>query len=290
MTATDCVYKLSEAPSSNNNCKRYILNNDDVLNSCEIGYSLGFRTFVLQGGEGAVKTSDICKIVYNIKSRFTDCAVTLSLGEYEYDDYKSMFEAGADRYLLRHETADENHYKLLHPSDMSFERRMNCLKNLKDIGFQVGCGFMVGSPFQTAQTIAKDLKFIETFSPDMCGIGPFIPHDDTPFKDYSAGSVAFTCTLLSIIRLIKPNILLPATTALGSLEVGGREKGILAGANVIMPNLSPESARKNYTLYNGKLSSGAESAEGLEILKKNISSIGYRIVTDRGDIKTNYLL
>ena len=187
--------------------------------------------------------------------------------------------------MLRHETADKVHYEKLHPKQMSFENRMQCLKNLKEIGFQTGCGFMVGSPGQTNKTLAKDLKFIEEFQPDMCGIGPFIPHKDTVYGEEKAGSVEMTCYLLSLIRILQPSILLPATTALGTLDTEGREKGILAGANVIMPNLSPLSVRKKYELYNNKISTGQESAEGLEELKKRMKQISYEVVCDRGDIK-----
>ena len=195
-----------------------------------------------------------------------------------------MFDSGADRYLLRHETADKDHYEKLHPSSMSFENRMRCLYDLRDIGFQVGCGFMVGSPFQTVETLVKDLKFIEEFKPDMCGIGPFIPHKDTPFRDYPPGSASLTVFLLSLIRLIKPNILLPATTALGSIDENGRERGIKAGANVVMPNLSPISVRKKYELYNGKLCTGEEATQCIGCLSARVASVGYKIVTARGDI------
>lgn len=196
-----------------------------------------------------------------------------------------MFEYGADRYLLRHETADSVHYRKLHPLEMSFENRMRCLKDLKEIGFQVGCGFMVGSPMQTTAALAKDLKFIEEFSPDMCGIGPFIPHKDTPFAKFPAGSVEQTCFLLSLIRLIKPNILLPSTTALGTIDPNGREKGILAGANVVMPNLSPIAVRKKYSLYDNKICTGDESAQCLKCLNGRLNAIGFQTVTSRGDIK-----
>lgn len=280
----DCLY--CGIRCSNNQCERYRLNYDEILSCCDEGYKLGFRTFVLQGGEDPYFTDEvICEIVRDIKEKYSDCAVTLSLGERTRESYERLFNAGADRYLLRHETADREHYKKLHPNKMSFDNRMECLKNLKEIGFQTGCGFMVGSPYQTSETLARDLKFIEEFSPEMCGIGPFIPHKNTPLKDFGAGDVKLTCYLLSIIRLIKPNILLPSTTALGSAEQGGREKGILCGANVIMPNLSPHSVRSKYTLYNNKLISGDESAQEIENLKSNMKKIGYEIVTDRGDIK-----
>lgn len=243
----------------------------------------------MQGGEDLFFTDDImCDIVSEIKKRYPDCAVTLSLGERSYESYKRLYDAGADRYLLRHETADKSHYEMLHPKDLSFETRMECLNNLKKIGFQTGCGFMVGSPYQTSEHLAKDLRFIEEFKPEMCGIGPFIPHKDTVFHDRPAGSLELTCYLLSVLRLISPSILLPATTALGSIDPIGREKGILAGANVVMPNLSPLDTRKKYSLYNNKLSSGAESAQGKAELEEKMNSVGYRIVTDRGDYISKY--
>ena len=272
--------------AANGKCERYRLNKEQILGCCDIGYPLGFRTFVLQGGEDGYFTDKIvCDIVSEIKNRYPDCAVTLSLGERSRESYQRLFDAGADRYLLRHETADSEHYASLHPDSMSFDERMHCLRDLKEIGYQVGCGFMVGSPCSSVETVVKDLMFIQQFQPDMCGIGPFIPHNDTPFAGFEQGSVDFTCFLLSVIRLICPNVLLPATTALGSVDPIGREKGILAGANVVMPNLSPDSVRAKYELYNGKLASGAEAAENLKELSDKIEKIGYKIVTSRGDAK-----
>ncbi|MBO7303490.1 MAG: [FeFe] hydrogenase H-cluster radical SAM maturase HydE, partial [Clostridia bacterium] len=237
-------------------------------------------------GEDAYFTDDIlCDIITTVKKEYPDCAITLSLGERSYESYKRLYDAGADRYLLRHETADKEHYARLHPENMSFDTRMSALDDLKKIGYQVGCGFMVGSPYQTSESLAKDLKFIEKFKPQMCGIGPFIPHKATPFASESAGSVDFTCYLLSIIRLISPKILLPATTALGSIEENGRERGILAGANVVMPNLSPYESRKKYELYNNKLFGSAESAQAIDDLRKRMNAIGYEVVVDRGDAK-----
>lgn len=267
-------------------CDRYRLTKEQILECTAEGYELGFRTFVLQSGEDMYFTDEVLiDIIKNIKQSHPDCAVTLSIGERSKESYQKLFDAGADRFLLRHETADKEHYEKLHPNDMSFDNRMQCLKDLKEIGYQVGCGFMVGSPFQTAKTLAKDLKFIEEFSPEMCGIGPFIPHNATPFKNETAGTVELTCFLLSIIRLIKPNILLPATTALGTIQADGREQGILSGANVVMPNLSPVSVRKKYDLYDNKICTGEESAQCRGCLDKKIESIGYKIVIDRGDIK-----
>ncbi len=268
----------------NGNCQRYRLTPEEIMECCTEGYKLGFRTFVMQGGEDGFYTDEIlCDLIKNIKEKFPDCAVTLSLGERSKESYQRLFHAGADRYLLRHETADKELYEKLHPSEMSFENRMECLKNLKEIGYQTGCGFMVGAPYQTTKHIAKDLKFIEEFKPHMCGIGPFIPHKDTIYKNENAGSADLTCYLLSIIRLIHPSILLPATTALGTVKDNGRERGILSGANVVMPNLSPESARKKYELYNNKLNTGAENAFHMNELKNKMNNIGYEIVVARGD-------
>ena len=280
----DCLY--CGIRKSNKNCERYRLTDEEILECCCEGYSLGFRTFVLQGGEDGHFTDEaVCGIVSQIKTLYPECAVTLSLGERSRESYQKLYDAGADRYLLRHETATKEHYEKLHPENMSFDTRMECLKNLREIGFQTGCGFMVGSPYQTADDIARDLKFIEEFSPDMCGIGPFIPHKDTQFCDYQAGSVDLTCYLLSVIRLIKPNILLPATTALGSLDPFGREKGIKSGANVIMPNLSPQSVRKKYQIYDNKLTDGTESAQSKANIDERMERIGYQTVAERGDIE-----
>ena len=278
----DCYY--CGIRKSNTSCERYRLTKEEIMNCCEQGYELGFRTFVLQGGEdGYFSDAVICDIVSSVHKKYPDCAITLSLGERSKESYERLFWAGASRYLLRHETAEKEHYDKLHPKNMSFENRMQCLQELKDIGYQTGCGFMVGSPYQTSETLAKDLKFIENFKPQMCGIGPFIPHKDTMYREEMPGSVELTCYLLSLIRLIYPMILLPATTALGTLDEKGREKGILAGANVVMPNLSPVSVRDKYQLYNNKANLGAEAAEGLEELKTRINAISYEVVCDRGD-------
>lgn len=280
----DCLY--CGIRRSNKSCDRYRLTEEEILSCCDSGHSLGFRTFVLQGGEDPYFSTDVLlPLIKEIKKRYPDCALTLSLGEKSKEEYEALCNAGADRYLLRHETADSAHYSRLHPENLTLKSRMKCLYDLKELGFQTGAGFMVNSPFQTADTLAKDLKFIEEFSPEMCGIGPFIPHKDTPFKDFPPGSVDFTCYLLSVIRIMHPEILLPSTTALGTLEKDGREKGILSGANVIMPNLSPERAKSRYMLYNNKLSSGAESALMLNSLKEKMNNIGYEIVCDRGDIR-----
>ncbi len=270
--------------AENSKCVRYRLSEEEIISCTDEGWALGYRTFVLQGGEDPYFTDErLCSIVLKIKARHPDCAITLSIGERTKESYRRLFEAGAERYLLRHETASEEHYKKLHPKEMSFKNRMQCLYDLRETGFAVGAGFMVGSPFQTAENLANDLKFIETFKPEMCGIGPFIPHKETPFKDYPAGSVDLACYLLSIIRLIHPPVLLPATTALATLSNDGREKGLQSGANVIMPNLSPVKVRGKYTLYDGKVCTGEESAQCRRCMESRIKSVGYRIVTGRGD-------
>lgn len=280
----DCYY--CGIRRSNKTVERYRLSPEDILLCCAEGYRLGYRTFVLQGGEDPWYTPErIESLVSAIKKNHPDCAVTLSFGEHPMEVYKKWFDAGADRYLLRHETADDCHYSLLHPPELTLDNRKRCLYDLKEIGYQVGCGFMVGSPYQTTEHIVKDLLFIREFEPDMVGIGPFIPHHATPFKDEKRGSLELTLYLLAIVRLMLPNVLLPATTALGSIDPQGREKGILAGANVCMPNLSPENVRKNYSLYDNKLSTGAEAAQSKGDLTLRMEAIGYRIVTDRGDHK-----
>ena len=280
----NCLYCGIRA--GNTCAQRYRLSKEQILSCCKVGYAAGFRTFVLQGGEDPLFTDDlVADIVSSIKELYPDCAVTLSLGEKSFESYLRFHRAGADRYLLRHETADREHYEALHPSNMSFDNRMRCLKDLKEIGYQTGCGFMVGSPHQTLDSIIKDLRFIKQLSPQMVGIGPFIPHKDTPFASEPTGSVDLTLKLLSIIRLMNPHVLLPATTALGTASTDGRSRGILAGANVIMPNLSPEDARKKYMLYNGKINTGIESVEGLSALDRSMNDIGYHIAVARGDYK-----
>ncbi|MBQ3449041.1 MAG: [Synergistaceae bacterium] len=281
----DCLY--CGIRKSNTNCERYRLSPDEIIACSDEGYELGFRTFVLQGGEDSFFDDNILGgIVREIKARHSDCAITLSMGERSYESYKYLRDCGADRYLLRHETADRDHYMKLHPQSMSYDNRMKCLRELRGLGYQVGCGFMVGSPFQTVKTLARDLKFIEEFKPEMCGIGPFIAHKDTPFRDYPSGTLELTCYLLSIIRLIHPPVLLPSTTALGTINPLGREKGIMSGANVVMPNLSPVSVRKKYELYDNKICTGEESAQCRECLTQRMKSIGYNVVISRGDIYT----
>lgn len=272
--------------AGNQNVRRYRLTEEDILSCCEQGYALSFRTFVLQGGEDPYFTDErFCGVIRAIKARYPDCAVTLSVGERSRESYQKLFDAGADRFLLRHETANEAHYKKLHPENLTLQNRQRCLYDLKEIGFQTGTGFMVGSPFQKLEYLAEDLLFLKKLQPQMVGIGPFIPHHDTPFKDHATGSIALCLFLIGIIRLMLPNALIPATTALGTADKTGREKGILAGANVIMPNLSPLRFRKQYELYNDKISTGEEAAEGLSLLKDRMQAIGYEVVTDRGDFQ-----
>ena len=270
----------------NREVERYRLSKEEILSCCEEGYRLGFRTFVMQGGEDPYFTDErIVDIVTAIRDAYPDCAITLSIGEKSRESYEKYYKAGVNRYLLRHETADEEHYQYLHPKELSWKRRMRCLQDLKEIGFQVGCGFMVGSPHQTVKTLAKDLYFIQEFQPDMCGIGPFIPQHATRFAKEKAGSLRETLFLLALLRLIKPNLLLPATTALGTIDEHGRELGILSGANVLMPNLSPTEVRKKYLLYDNKICTGDESAQCRADLEKKMKAIGAELLVDRGDAK-----
>ncbi len=278
----DCYY--CGIRRSNRNAERYRLTMEQILECTDTGYELGFRTFVLQGGEDGYYTDErLEEIIKAIKEKHPDCALTLSLGERSRKSYELFYQAGADRYLLRHETAEEGHYQRLHPEEMSYQHRMNCLRELKDIGYQVGCGFMVGSPGQTEETLAEDMLFIQGFQPHMVGIGPFVPHHETPFGREPGGTVEDTLYLLSLIRILKPTVLLPATTALGTIDPRGREKGILAGANVVMPNLSPTNVRKKYELYDNKICTGDEAAECRSCLSNRMKTIGCELVTYRGD-------
>jgi len=268
----------------NKNAQRYRLSKEDILECCKNGYELGFRTFVLQGGEDPYFTDErMLDIISSIKSEYPDCALTLSVGEKSYETYKAFFDAGADRYLLRHETADNEHYAKLHPKEMSALNRKRCLEDLKSIGYQVGCGFMVGSPYQTAENLADDMLYIKKLQPQMVGIGPFISQHDTPFADQKNGTLELTLFMLGLLRLTLPYALIPSTTALGTIHPLGREKGILAGANVVMPNLSPVSVRKKYLLYDNKICTGDESAECRRCLEQRMKSIGYNVVVSRGD-------
>lgn len=269
---------------SNQNAMRYRLTEDEILDCCDEGYEMGFRTFVLQSGEdGGFPPERLAAVVRRIKENHPDCAVTLSVGELTYEDYKLLREAGADRYLLRHETASGELYSKLHPAEMSLENRMNCLRQLKELGYQVGAGMMIGPPHQTAEHLAEDMIFLSEFKPHMIGTGPFLPHKDTPYRDEPKGSYELTLFLLSLCRIMLPNVLLPATTALGTIKPDGREQGVLAGANVIMPNLSPTAVRKKYMLYDNKIGSEGDPSQLLSDLYKRMNAIGYDIVITRGD-------
>ncbi len=272
--------------SGNAKIKRYRLEREEILACCREGYGLGFRTFVLQGGEDPYFSDKrICNIVSAIRECFPDCAVTLSVGEKERESYEAYFEAGARRYLLRHETASEAHYKKLHPAGMRLDNRKRCLYDLKEIGYQVGSGFMVGSPFQTTQNLIADVRFLQELMPDMIGIGPYISHADTPFRGYKNGTLSQTLRLIAILRLLFPYALIPATTALGTIHPQGRELGLKAGANVVMPNLSPAGVRKLYNLYENKICTGEEAAQCRAGLERRVEEAGYRVVTARGDVK-----
>ncbi|MBP3310431.1 MAG: [FeFe] hydrogenase H-cluster radical SAM maturase HydE [Ruminococcus sp.] len=269
---------------SNKDADRYRLSREEILSCCENGYRLGFRTFVMQGGEDPYFTDDIiCPIIAEIRDKYPDCAITLSLGERSYESYRRMKEAGADRYLLRHEAADEELYSKLHPESMRLETRKKCLFSLRELGYQVGSGFMVGAPFQTTKHLIADLRFLQELQPQMIGIGPFVPHHCTPFAGEKGGTTELTLRLLGIIRLMFPEVLLPATTALGTISPDGRERGLMTGCNVVMPNLSPVGVRKKYDLYDNKISSGDEAAECRDSLRKRIEAIGYEVSQERGD-------
>ena len=278
----DCLY--CGIRKSNLNASRYRLTQEEILSCCENGYGLGFRTFVLQGGEDSGFTHEaMVDLVKTIRGKYPDCAITLSIGEKSYQEYLDYYQAGANRYLLRHETANVLHYGKLHPQQLSAQNRQECLRNLKKIGYQVGTGIMVGSPYQTVDHIVEDLMFIKELDPEMVGLGPFIPHKDTQFAQFPAGDEDETLYIIGIIRLLLPNALIPATTALGTIDENGREKGILAGANVLMPNLSPIGVREKYALYDNKICTGEEAAEGNEKLRKRMAAIGYQVVEKRGD-------
>jgi biotin synthase len=278
----DCLY--CGIRRDDRGVQRYRLEKDDILDCCRSGWAAGFRTFVLQGGEDPFYTDDLmAEIVSAIRAEFPTCAITLSIGEKSRESYQRFFDAGANRYLLRHETASKEHYGKMHPPDQTFENRMRCLRDLKDIGYQTGAGMMVGAPYQTVETLTDDMLFLGSFRPEMIGMGPFIPHHGTPFRDFPAGSTTDTLMLLSLCRIMLPDVLLPATTALGTLSGDGRKLGVLAGANVIMPNLSPVADRKKYMLYDNKAITGDDAAESLSVLQKHLDEIGYHLVVSRGD-------
>ena len=282
----DCYY--CGIRRSNQKATRYRMTQEEILAACEHGYALGFRTFVLQGGEDLYYTDErMCRLVSAIREKYPDCAITLSIGEKSRESYQAYFDAGANRYLLRHETATDAHYRQLHPEEMSLANRKRCLWDLKEIGYQVGAGFMVGSPFQRAEDIVADLRFLQELQPDMIGIGPFISHCDTPFAGHENGGFQLTLRLISILRLLLPYALIPATTALGTVRPDGRELGLKAGANVVMPNLTPEDVRKNYLLYDNKICLGEDLAMCRTCIEGRVRSAGYRLVNDIGNVKAH---
>ena len=280
--AMDCLY--CGLRRGNPDAVRYRLDRETILACVDTGAALGLKSFVLQGGEDAYFTDDIlCGIVSAITAKHPDCAVTLSVGERSTESYKRLKAAGANRYLLRHETADNVHFARLHPAKQTLASRKKCLYALKDAGFHVGAGFMVGSPWQTAETLAEDMLFLREFQPQMVGVGPFLPQAQTPFAQEPAGELPLTLFMLALTRLLLPHSLLPATTALASVHPEGRIWGLESGANVIMPNISPAETRAAYRIYDNKKASGAEAAEGLTLLQNELAPHGYTLSFTRGD-------
>jgi len=278
----DCLY--CGIRKNNKYVERYRLSDEEVLACCQEGYELGFRTFVLQGGEDPFYTDErLTPLIKKIRHLYPECAITLSLGERSKESYQALYQAGGSRYLLRHETANACHYSKLHDNKLTSESRRRCLWDLKEIGFEVGSGFMVGSPYQTAEHLAEDMLFLKELNPQMIGIGPFLPHHATPFAKEEPGSLKLTLFMIGLLRLMIPKVLLPATTSLGTLSPQGRELGILAGANVVMPNLTPSMMRKNYLLYDDKIGTGDEASDSYKVAKKAIESIGYQMVVSRGN-------
>lgn len=278
----DCYY--CGIRCSNRKVERYRLTKEEILECCADGYEHGFRTFVLQGGEDGYYTDVVLiDLIQTIHQMYPDCAITLSIGERTRESYEKLYEAGASRYLLRHETSVRSLYEKWHPARQTLENRLRCLKDLKEIGYQTGCGIMVGAPYQTVEDIACDMEMMQKFEPHMIGIGPFLPHSDTPFREEKAGNVKLTLFILSLCRIMLPNVLLPATTALGTIEEDGRQKGVLAGCNVVMPNLSPKSVRQKYLLYNNKAGIHDTAETGIKKLTAQMEKIDYQVVSARGD-------
>ena len=278
----DCYY--CGIRRGNAKVERYRLSLADILNCCRMGDLLGYKTFVLQGGEDPYFTDErIAEIIKAVRREFPEHAITLSIGERNRQSYELFFRSGANRYLLRHETASADHYGKLHPPSMSLEQRKQCLWDLKDIGFQVGAGFMVGSPGQTPEHLLEDLRFIDALQPQMVGIGPFIPQGDTPFSAMPRGGLELSLKMVALARLILPKALIPATTALGTIDPQGREQGLMAGANVVMPNLSPKAVRKLYALYDNKICTGDEAAECRMCMEGRIRRFGFEPAMVRGD-------
>ncbi len=268
---------------SNRNVERYRLKKSQIVQCCEEGYQLGYRSFVLQSGEDNYYTVHrLTALVEKIRANFPDVAITLSVGERDELTYQKLYDAGADRYLLRHETASRRLYGILHPK-ASYDERMDCLRVLKRIGYQVGSGFMVGLPKQTAEDLADDLLFLKELNPDMIGIGPFIPHSETPLKFMKGGSLDQTLVMIALARLIVPDSLIPATTAIGSIHPLGRELALNAGANVVMPNLSPMSVRSKYELYDNKICTTDQPDQCYHCMERRIESVGFKVNRGRGD-------
>ena len=271
----DCYY--CGIRRSNRTLPRYSLTKDEILSCCDLAWKLGVKTFVLQGGENPPAAEQLAETVAEMRASWPEAAISLSLGELSYDTYALLKRNGANRYLLRHETANPAHYARLHPAPMTLQHRLECISNLRELGYQVGMGMMVGSPGQTIDDLLADLRLIESFVPEMIGIGPFIPQRNTPFRDCTPGCAERTLRLYAILRLMLPQAWIPATTALATLRPDGRTAGILAGANVIMPNFTPASRRSAYALYEGKARPDAEAVETLNQLKQELDTIGYHV-------------
>ena len=278
----DCLY--CGLRRSNRSAERYRLTHDEIMACCREGYKLGFRTFVLQGGEDGTHTDRwLVELVRDIRQSYPNVAITLSLGERSEESYRALYEAGANRYLLRHEAANADLYDALHPTAKGLKNRLECLEALKRIGYQVGMGMMIGVKGQTIDDIVEDLQLIGRMQPQMVGIGPFMPHSSTPLGGEPAGDLRLTLAAVAITRLMLPSALIPSTTALATLSPAGRLEGILSGANVVMPNLSPSDIRAKYAIYENKASWGKEAAEGLAALDEELKTIGYHIDYSRGD-------
>ena len=278
----DCLY--CGLRRSNRTAERYRLTHEEVMACCREGYALGFRTFVLQGGEDGTHTDEwLVELISDMRRTYPDVAITLSLGERTEESYRRLKEAGANRYLLRHEAANEELYASLHPSSKGLKHRLECLEALKRCGYQTGMGMMIGVKGQSVDHIVEDLLLIERMQPEMVGIGPFLPHKATPLGSEPAGELNMVLATIAIVRLMLPKALLPSTTALATLHPRGRLEGILSGANVVMPNLSPSDVRAKYAIYENKASWGKEAAEGLSALESELNTIGYHIDYARGD-------
>lgn len=266
----------------NSKVNRYRLSKDEIISMARHGVRNGFKTLVMQGGEDSFFTKDlICEIIFEIKKM--DVALTLSLGERSFEDYKAFKDAGADRYLLRIETTDKELYKSVHPG-MSFENRKRCLYDLKSLGYETGTGCLIGLPGQTVESLADDILFFKELDADMVGVGPFIPHPETPFAKSSCGSFNLALKVMAITRLLLPNINIPATTAMETLSPNGRLIALQSGANVFMPNITEGVSPSKYEIYPDK--SGINGAKNGIIgeINENLKVIG-RYVSDTKGFK-----